>query len=89
MYRAGRDHLRAAGWTQLLTTVLKLLPLAAVAGLAGLILLRKGPAAIAPFEPSALSAGGVTAATTDVYIDATTTAVAALLSVSTVFQPSE
>ena len=53
---------RAAGWTQLLTTVLKLLPLAAVAGLAGLILLRKGPAAIAPFEPSALSAGGVTAA---------------------------
>jgi basic amino acid/polyamine antiporter, APA family len=53
---------RAAGWTQLLTTVLKLLPLAAVAGLAGLILLRKGPAAIAPFEPSALSASGVTAA---------------------------
>lgn len=53
---------RAAGWTQLWTTVLKLLPLAAVAGLAGLILLRKGPAAIAQFEPSALSASGVTAA---------------------------
>jgi APA family basic amino acid/polyamine antiporter len=53
---------RAAGWTQLWTTVLKLLPLAAVAGLAGLILLRKGPAAIAPFEPSALSGSGVTAA---------------------------
>jgi len=53
---------RAAGWTQLLTTVLKLLPLAAVAGLAGLVLLRKGPAAVAPFEPSALSASGVTAA---------------------------
>ena len=53
---------RAAGWTQLLTTILKLMPLVAVAALAGLVLLRKGPAAIAPFEPSALSGGGVTAA---------------------------
>ncbi|PZR37445.1 APC family permease [Caulobacter segnis] len=55
---------RAAGWTQLWTTVLKLLPLAGVAALAGLILLRKGPAAVAPFEPSALSGGGITAAAT-------------------------
>lgn len=53
---------RTAGWTQMVTTILKLAPLVAVAGLAGLILLRKGPAAIAPFEPSALSGGSVTAA---------------------------
>lgn len=53
---------RTAGWTQLVTTILKLAPLVAVAALAGLVLLRKGPAAIAPFEPSALSGSGITAA---------------------------
>lgn len=53
---------RTAGWTQLVTTILKLAPLVAVAGLAGMVLLRKGPAAIAPFEPGALSGSGVTAA---------------------------
>ncbi len=53
---------RSAGWTQLVTTILKLFPLVAVAGLAGLVLLRKGGGAVMPFEPSALSAGGITAA---------------------------
>lgn len=53
---------RSAGWTQLLTTILKLFPLVAVAGLAGLVLLRKGEGAVMPFEPSALSASGITAA---------------------------
>lgn len=53
---------RSAGWTQMITTILKLAPLAAVGGLAGLVLLRKGPAAIAPFEPAALSGGSITAA---------------------------
>lgn len=53
---------RSAGWIQLVTTILKLIPLIAVAGLAFSVLHAKGPAAIAPFEPSALSGGSITAA---------------------------
>ncbi|MET3665169.1 amino acid permease [Caulobacter sp. 1776] len=53
---------RSAGWTQLVTTVLKLVPLVAVAGLAAGVLLQKGPAAVTPFHPSALSGSAITAA---------------------------
>lgn len=53
---------RSAGWTQMVTTVLKLVPLVAVAGLALSVLLQKGPAAVTPFEPSLLSGGSITAA---------------------------
>lgn len=53
---------RSAGWTQVATTILKLVPLVAVAGLAFSVLLKKGPAAITPFEPAALSGGSITAA---------------------------
>ncbi|MCA0356577.1 MAG: amino acid permease [Proteobacteria bacterium] len=53
---------RSAGWIQLVTTILKLIPLIAVAGLAFSVLHAKGPAVIAPFEPSALSGGSITAA---------------------------
>lgn len=53
---------RSAGWIQLVTTILKLIPLIAVAGLAFSVLHAKGGAAIAPFEPSALSGGSITAA---------------------------
>lgn len=54
---------RTAGAVQVVTTVLKLLPLIAVAGFAGVILGR-GSSAVLPFEPAALSLGGVTAAAT-------------------------
>lgn len=53
---------RSAGSIQLVTTILKLIPLIAVAGLAFSVLHAKGPAVIAPFEPSALSGGSITAA---------------------------
>jgi len=53
---------RTAGWTQVVTTVLKLVPLIAVAGLAASVLLHKGPAAVMPFQPSALSGSAITAA---------------------------
>lgn len=53
---------RSAGWTQVVTTVLKLVPLVAVGGLAASVLLHKGAAAITPFQPSALSGGAITAA---------------------------
>lgn len=53
---------RSAGWTQVVTTVLKLVPLVAVAGLAASVLLHKGAAAVTPFHPSALSGGSITAA---------------------------
>ena len=52
---------RPAGWTQLATTVLKLVPLIAVAGLAAWILAHKGPSAVAPFHASALSGSAITA----------------------------
>lgn len=53
---------RSAGWTQVVTTVLKLVPLVAVAGLAASVLLHKGSAVVLPFQPSALSGGAITAA---------------------------
>ena len=53
---------KSAGRLQVVATILKLLPLVAVAGLAVVILARKGGAAVTPFEPSQLSAGGITAA---------------------------
>ncbi len=53
---------RTAGWTQVVTTVLKLVPLVAVAGLAASVLLHKGPAAVMPFHASALSGSAITAA---------------------------
>ena len=55
---------RSAGRLQVAATVLKLLPLVAVAGLAVVVLARKGGAAVTPFEPSQLSAGAITAAAT-------------------------
>jgi APA family basic amino acid/polyamine antiporter len=55
---------KSAGRLQVAATILKLLPLIAVAGLAVVILARKGGAAVTPFEPSQLSAGGITAAAT-------------------------
>lgn len=55
---------RSAGRLQVVATILKLLPLLAVAGLAVVILARRGGAAVTPFEPSQLSAGGITAAAT-------------------------
>lgn len=55
---------KSAGRLQVVATILKLLPLIAVAGLAVVILARKGGAAVTPFEPSQLSAGGITAAAT-------------------------
>jgi len=53
---------RTAGWTQLVTTVLKLVPLVAVAGLAVSVYLHKGAEAVMPFQPGALSGGSITAA---------------------------
>ena len=55
---------RSAGRLQVVATILKLLPLVAVAGLAVVVFARKGWAAVTPFEPSQLSAGGITAAAT-------------------------
>lgn len=53
---------RPAGWIQVTTTVLKLLPLVAVAGLAISVLLNKGGGAVAPFQLSSLSGSSITAA---------------------------
>jgi len=53
---------RSAGWTQLITTVLKLVPLVAVVGLAAHVIMTKGGGAVAPFQPSSITGGGVTAA---------------------------
>jgi basic amino acid/polyamine antiporter, APA family len=53
---------REAGRLQLVTTALKLLPLAATLVLAALLLFREGPARLAPLRPSELSLGGTTAA---------------------------
>lgn len=55
---------KSAGRLQVVATILKLLPLIAVAGLAVVVFARKGGAAVTPFEPSQLSAGGITAAAT-------------------------
>ncbi|WP_454717705.1 amino acid permease [Caulobacter segnis] len=55
---------RSAGRLQVVATILKLLPLIAVAGLAVVVFAKKGGAAVTPFEPSQLSAGGITAAAT-------------------------
>ncbi|MBO9543231.1 amino acid permease [Caulobacter sp.] len=55
---------KSAGRLQVVATVLKLLPLVAVAGLAAVVLAKKGGAAVTPFEPSQLSASGITAAAT-------------------------
>ena len=53
--------LRGAGGVQIVTTILKLLPLVAAAVLAFLILGRDGGAALAPFEPAQISLGAITA----------------------------
>ena len=53
-----------SGRVQLVSMVLKLLPLAAVIGLAGFIVFRDGVGAIAPFDAATLSAGGITTAAT-------------------------
>jgi basic amino acid/polyamine antiporter, APA family len=55
---------RSAGRLQVVATILKLLPLVAVAGLAVVVLAKKGAAALTPFEPGQLSVGAVTAAAT-------------------------
>lgn len=55
---------KSAGRLQLAATIVKLLPLLAVAGLAVVIVARKGGAAVTPFQPSQLSASGITAAAT-------------------------
>ncbi|MBO9559340.1 MAG: amino acid permease [Caulobacter sp.] len=59
---------RTAGGVQVVTTVLKLLPLAAVAGLAFWIIgggsSAHGGAGLTPFRPSDIHAGGITAAAT-------------------------
>jgi APA family basic amino acid/polyamine antiporter len=55
---------RSAGRLQVVTTLLKLAPLVAVAGLAIVVLAKRGAAAVIPFDPSTLSVGGVTAAAT-------------------------
>lgn len=53
-----------AGGVQLVTTVLKLLPLIAVMVLAAIIIAGDGGASIAPYEPSAIAFGPITAAAT-------------------------
>ncbi len=53
-----------AGSVQLVTTVLKLLPLLAVILLAGIVVAGDGGASIAPFDPSVISIGPITAAAT-------------------------
>lgn len=55
---------KSAGRLQVAATIVKLLPLLAVAGLAVVIVARKGGAAVTPFQPSQLSASGITAAAT-------------------------
>lgn len=55
---------REAGGLQVVTTVLKLLPLAATVVLAGFILLDEGAARVTPLHASDLSLSGMTAAAT-------------------------
>lgn len=55
---------RLAGGVQVVTTVLKLLPLAAVAGLAFWIIGRDHGASLTPFRPADIHPGGITAAAT-------------------------
>jgi APA family basic amino acid/polyamine antiporter len=53
-----------AGSVQLATTVLKLLPLFAVIALGAIVVAADGGASLAPFEPSAIAFGPITAAAT-------------------------
>lgn len=53
-----------AGGVQLVTTVLKLLPLVAVIGLGAFIVMSDGGASIAPLDPGVISLGPITAAAT-------------------------
>jgi APA family basic amino acid/polyamine antiporter len=55
---------RAAGGVQLVTTLLKLLPLVAVILLGALLLWRGGSGALLPFQADSISAGAIGAATT-------------------------
>jgi len=55
---------RSAGRFQIITTVLKLLPLIAVIGLSAVVLLHTGPAAVPAFHLSDLTAVGITSAAT-------------------------
>jgi APA family basic amino acid/polyamine antiporter len=55
---------RAAGRLQLVTTILKLLPLAAVVAIAALILGRQGAAALLPFHAAEIGLAPIAAATT-------------------------
>ncbi|MBK5263879.1 MAG: amino acid permease [Alphaproteobacteria bacterium] len=52
---------RMAGWFQVVTLILKLIPLVVVAGIIFLLLGKSGGAALAPFPKEGLSAGGITA----------------------------
>lgn len=53
-----------SGRVQLITLVLKLVPLIAVIGLAAYILTRDGVAVVTPFDSAAISLGGITSAAT-------------------------
>lgn len=53
-----------SGRVQVVSVILKLIPLIAVIGLAAFVLLRDGVSVVAPFESSAISVGGITAAGT-------------------------
>jgi len=53
-----------AGGVQIVTTVLKLLPLLAVALIGAVVVARQGPAVVLPFEPAAISLAGITASAT-------------------------
>lgn len=53
-----------SGRVQIVTLVLKLVPLIAVIGLAVYILLRDGPRVVAPFDAATISINGITAAGT-------------------------
>jgi APA family basic amino acid/polyamine antiporter len=55
---------RLAGGVQVVTTVLKLLPLVAVAGLAFWVIGRDHGASLTPFRPADIHPGGITAAAT-------------------------
>lgn len=53
-----------AGRVQLVTTLLKIIPLVAVIGVAAVVLLGKGGAAVMPIGPGELNLSGITAAAT-------------------------
>ena len=55
---------RLAGEVQLVTTVLKLLPLVAVVALAAIVIARTGGSTLAPFHAAEISLSGVTASAT-------------------------